>query len=139
LFGTSIADALVKRIAQAVKNEIHNNYQDFQTFLDQGGRIGLHHDPLLYGAYNLNPFLVSAMSVKSASLLAIEPLGKGLPSGAVTMPIISTIRALPSWLSSFLGSIRTTSRCAALSPKASDPRPPAARASRAYSSATGTP
>src|SRR6516164_2952147 len=43
----------------SVKNEVHNNYQDFQTFLDRGGRIGLQHDPLLYGAYNLNPFLVS--------------------------------------------------------------------------------
>jgi regulator of protease activity HflC (stomatin/prohibitin superfamily) len=43
----------------AVKNDVHNNYQDFQTFLDQGGRIGLQHDPLLYGAYNLNPFLVA--------------------------------------------------------------------------------
>ncbi len=42
----------------SVKNEVHNNYQDFQTFLDEGGRIGLQHDPLLYGAYNLNPFLV---------------------------------------------------------------------------------
>jgi hypothetical protein len=42
----------------SVKNEIHNNYQDFQTFIDEGGRIGLQHDPLLYGAYNLNPFLV---------------------------------------------------------------------------------
>jgi len=29
------------------KNESHNNYQDFQAFLDQGGRIGLQHDPLL--------------------------------------------------------------------------------------------
>lgn len=43
----------------SVKNEAHNNYQDFQTFLDKGGCIGLQHDPLLYGAYNLNPFLVS--------------------------------------------------------------------------------
>src|SRR5215467_14046522 len=43
----------------SVKNEVHNNYQDFQTFLERGGRIGLQHDPLLYGAYNLNPFLVS--------------------------------------------------------------------------------
>jgi regulator of protease activity HflC (stomatin/prohibitin superfamily) len=43
----------------SVKNELHNNYQDFQTFLDKGGRIGLQHDPLLYGAYNLNPFLVA--------------------------------------------------------------------------------
>jgi regulator of protease activity HflC (stomatin/prohibitin superfamily) len=43
----------------AVKNEDHNNYQDFQSFLDRGGRIGLQHDPLMYGAYNLNPFLVA--------------------------------------------------------------------------------
>ncbi|MGH2807173.1 MAG: hypothetical protein ACRDKT_07840, partial [Actinomycetota bacterium] len=40
------------------KNASHNNYQDFQAFLDNGGRIGLQHDPLLYGAYLLNPFLV---------------------------------------------------------------------------------
>jgi regulator of protease activity HflC (stomatin/prohibitin superfamily) len=40
------------------KNNMHNNYQDFQAFLDHGGRIGLQHDPLLYGAYALNPFLV---------------------------------------------------------------------------------
>jgi hypothetical protein len=43
----------------SVKNDMHNNYQDFQTFLDKGGRIGMQHDPLLYGAYNLNPFLVA--------------------------------------------------------------------------------
>ena len=30
-----------------VKNEDHNNYQDFQAFLDHGGRIGLQHDPLI--------------------------------------------------------------------------------------------
>lgn len=41
------------------KNKMHNNYQDFQAFLDNGGYIGLQHDPLLYGAYALNPFLVS--------------------------------------------------------------------------------
>jgi regulator of protease activity HflC (stomatin/prohibitin superfamily) len=40
------------------KNSLHNNYQDFQGFLDQGGRIGLQHDPLLPGAYLLNPFLI---------------------------------------------------------------------------------
>jgi uncharacterized membrane protein YqiK len=45
-------------IALGSKNELHNNYQDFQKFLDTGGRIGLQHDPLLYGAYTLNPFLV---------------------------------------------------------------------------------
>jgi hypothetical protein len=47
----------------AVKNEVHNNYQDFQKFLDNGGRIGLQHDPLMYGAYTLNPFLVSVQLV----------------------------------------------------------------------------
>ncbi|MBU1671925.1 MAG: hypothetical protein KKF41_14260 [Actinobacteria bacterium] len=41
------------------KNAVHNNYQDYQAFLDNGGKIGLQHDPLLYGAYALNPFLVS--------------------------------------------------------------------------------
>src|SRR4029078_11835510 len=27
------------------KNTLHNNYQDFQRFLDNGGKIGLQHDP----------------------------------------------------------------------------------------------
>lgn len=51
------------------KNSIHNNYQDFQAFIDNGGRIGLQHDPLLYGMYNLNPFLVN---VEIAPMLVIE-------------------------------------------------------------------
>lgn len=51
------------------KNELHNNYQDFQLFLDNGGKIGLQHDPLLYGAYNLNPFLVS---VELVPMLVVE-------------------------------------------------------------------
>jgi hypothetical protein len=40
-------------------NGDHNNYQDFQAFLTKGGKIGLQHDTLLYGAYTLNPFLVA--------------------------------------------------------------------------------
>jgi hypothetical protein len=52
-----------------VKNDVHNNYQDFQRFLDGGGKIGLQHDPLLYGAYNLNPFLVS---VEKVPMLVVE-------------------------------------------------------------------
>ncbi|QQS34936.1 MAG: hypothetical protein IPM56_11770 [Ignavibacteriales bacterium] len=51
------------------KNTVHNNYQDFQSFIDNGGRIGLQHDPLLYGMYNLNPFLVN---VEIAPMLVIE-------------------------------------------------------------------
>lgn len=45
------------------KNNIHNNYQDYQAFLDNGGRIGLQYDPLLYGAYALNPFLIRVEAV----------------------------------------------------------------------------
>ena len=41
------------QIIQAVlrsKNDLHDNYQDFQAFLANGGCIGLQHDPLLYGS-----------------------------------------------------------------------------------------
>ena len=48
---------LVERLLGS-QNDVHNNYQDLQAFLNAGGRIGLQHDPILYGAYNLNPFLV---------------------------------------------------------------------------------
>ncbi|NLO74442.1 MAG: hypothetical protein GX100_10095 [candidate division WS1 bacterium] len=51
------------------KNHLHNNYQDFQAFLDHGGRIGLQHDPLLYGAFARNPFLVS---VELVPMLVVE-------------------------------------------------------------------
>jgi len=51
------------------KNTLHNNYQDFQQFLEAGGKIGLQHDPLLYGAYNLNPFLVR---VEQVPMLVVE-------------------------------------------------------------------
>jgi regulator of protease activity HflC (stomatin/prohibitin superfamily) len=59
------------------KNQLHNNYQDFQAFLDRGGKIGLQHDPLLYGAYALNPFLVSVelvpmMVVKQGEVAVIK-------------------------------------------------------------------
>ncbi|MCE9548020.1 MAG: hypothetical protein K8T25_21310 [Planctomycetia bacterium] len=45
------------------KSVQHNNYQDFDAFLKAGGRIGLQHDTLLYGAYLLNPFLVRVEEV----------------------------------------------------------------------------
>ena len=51
------------------KNNLHNNYQDYQAFLDNGGKIGLQHDPLLYGAYALNPFLVG---VELVPMLVVE-------------------------------------------------------------------
>ncbi len=66
------------------KNHLHNNYQDFQAFLDNGGRIGLQHDPLLYGAYALNPFLVSVelvpMLVVNQGEVAVIKAYVGLPT-----------------------------------------------------------
>ena len=66
------ADVNDHKLIEAIlnnKNHLHNNYQDFQLFLDNGGRIGLQHDPLLYGAYNLNPFLIS---VELAPMLVVQ-------------------------------------------------------------------
>lgn len=65
-------------------NGRHNNYQDFQAFLDAGGKIGLQHDPLLYGAYNLNPFLVRLemvpMLVVEQGEVAVVKAYVGLPT-----------------------------------------------------------
>jgi regulator of protease activity HflC (stomatin/prohibitin superfamily) len=63
------SDALVIQAILNTKNGMHNNYQDFQAFLDHGGKIGLQHDPLLYGAYLLNPFLVR---VEIVPMLVVE-------------------------------------------------------------------
>nr|MDA8101162.1 SPFH domain-containing protein [Nitrospiraceae bacterium] len=65
----SAEDSALMETILASKNNIHNNYQDFQKFLDSGGKIGLQHDPLLYGAYNLNPFL---MTVEIVPMLVVE-------------------------------------------------------------------
>ena len=66
------------------KNDLHNNYQDFQAFLDAGGKIGLQHDPLLYGAYLLNPFLVRVemvpMLVVNQGEVAVIKAYVGLPT-----------------------------------------------------------
>jgi len=51
------------------QNNRHGAYQDFQKFLDLGGSMGLQHDPLLYGAYNLNPFL---LRVEEVPMLVVE-------------------------------------------------------------------
>ncbi|HEX3918366.1 MAG TPA: hypothetical protein VHW60_13595, partial [Caulobacteraceae bacterium] len=64
-----VSDAELVEAVLSVKNDVHNNYQDFQAFLDNGGRIGLQHDPLLYGAYNLNPFLVA---VEMTPMLVVQ-------------------------------------------------------------------
>ena len=69
------------------KNEAHNNYQDFQAFLDAGGRIGLQHDPLLYGAYLLNPFLVR---VELVPMLVVNQGEVAVIKGFVGLPTLDT-------------------------------------------------
>jgi uncharacterized membrane protein YqiK len=74
---------IIEAILQS-KNDLHNNYQDYQLFLDNGGRIGLQHDPLLYGAYLLNPFLVRVdmvpMLVVRQGQVAVIKSYVGLPT-----------------------------------------------------------
>jgi len=81
------ADTATNEIIQLLlgnKNDKHNNYQDFQAFLDAGGCIGLQHDPLLYGAYLLNPFLVRVeivpMLVVNQGEVAVIKSYVGLPT-----------------------------------------------------------
>lgn len=77
-------DAEVIEILLGSKNTIHNNYQNFQAFLDAGGKIGLQHDPLLYGAYLINPFLVRVemvpMLVVNQGEVAVVKAFVGLPT-----------------------------------------------------------
>lgn len=67
--GDQTADARLIETILGNQNDQHSAYQDFQRFLDLGGRIGLQHDPLLYGAYNLNPFL---LRVEEVPMLVVE-------------------------------------------------------------------
>src|SRR6476620_8979977 len=77
-------DAKVIEVLLGSKNVLHNNYQDFQAFLEHGGKIGLQHDPLLYGAYLLNPFLVQVemvpMLVVNQGEVAVIKAFVGLPT-----------------------------------------------------------
>jgi uncharacterized membrane protein YqiK len=75
------------QVIQAVlrsKNHLHDNYQDYQAFLANGGSIGLQHDPLLYGSYLLNPLLVKVelreMLVVRQGEVAVIKSYVGLPT-----------------------------------------------------------
>ena len=80
---SEVADLLIGN-----QNERHNNYQDYQKFLDAGGRIGLQHDPLLYGSYALNPYLVRVetvpMLVVKQGEVAVIKAAVGLPTEDVS-------------------------------------------------------
>lgn len=77
-------DADIIDVLLGNKNTLHNNYQDFQAFLEHGGKIGLQHDPLMYGAYLLNPFLIQVelvpMLVVNQGEVAVVKAYVGLPT-----------------------------------------------------------
>lgn len=80
-------DAELIDVLLGSKNDLHNNYQDFQAFLDADGRIGLQHDPLLYGAYLLNPFLVR---VDLVPMLVVNQGEVAVIKGFVGLPTLDT-------------------------------------------------
>ncbi len=80
-------DADVIDVLLGNKNQQHNNYQDFQAFLDNGGKIGLQHDPLLPGAYALNPFLVR---VEFAPMLVVNQGEVAVIKSYVGLPTVDT-------------------------------------------------
>jgi hypothetical protein len=81
------ADARLFETILGNQNDRHGAYQDFQRFLDLGGKIGLQHDPLLYGAYNLNPFLVR---VEEVPMLVVEQGQVGVIKAYVGLPTQDT-------------------------------------------------
>jgi uncharacterized membrane protein YqiK len=83
----AISDAELIDTLLGSKNDLHNNYQDFQAFIDAGGRIGLQHDPLLYGAYLLNPFLVR---VDFVPMLVVNQGEVAVIKGFVGLPTLDT-------------------------------------------------
>ncbi|MFI5053434.1 MAG: SPFH domain-containing protein, partial [Acidimicrobiia bacterium] len=84
---TSTTDAQLIDLLLGSKNTLHNNYQDFQAFLDAGGKIGLQHDTLLYGAYLLNPFLVR---VDLVPMLVVNQGEVAVIKGFVGLPTADT-------------------------------------------------
>lgn len=81
--GSGSASQIIQAVLKA-KNSLHDNYQDYQAFLDSGGCIGLQHDPLLYGSYLLNPYLVKVelreMLVVRQGEVAVMKAYVGLPT-----------------------------------------------------------
>jgi uncharacterized membrane protein YqiK len=82
-----VQDADLIEVLLGSKNDLHNNYQDYQAFLEAGGKIGLQHDPLLYGAYLLNPFLVR---VDLVPMLVVNQGEVAVIKGFVGLPTLDT-------------------------------------------------
>ncbi len=80
-------DSEVIELLLGSQNLKHNNYQNYQGFLDAGGRMGLQHDPLLYGAYNLNPYCVT---VELVPMLVVEQGQVAVVKSYVGLPTVDT-------------------------------------------------
>lgn len=85
--GAGATDPEIIEVLLGNENGQHNNYQDFQGFVDAGGRIGLQHDPLLYGAYLLNPFLVK---VEMVPMLVVRQGEVAVVKAFVRQPTLDT-------------------------------------------------
>jgi uncharacterized membrane protein YqiK len=77
-------DTALIELILATKNHLHHNYQDGQAFLDNGGKVGVQHDPLLPGSYAINPFLfqvaLQPMLVVEQGQVAVIKSYVGLPT-----------------------------------------------------------
>src|SRR6476620_3385428 len=85
--GEGTVDWEIIEVLLGSQNNLNNNYQDFQKFLDAGGKIGLQHDPLQYGAYLLNPFLVR---VDMVPMLVVNQGEVAVIKGFVGLPTLDT-------------------------------------------------
>ncbi len=85
--GNTAMDARLIETILGNQGDKHGAYQDFQKFLELGGKIGLQHDPLLYGAYNLNPFL---LRVEEVPMLVVEQGQVGVVKAYVGLPTQDT-------------------------------------------------
>jgi len=83
----AITDAALIEQLLGSKNNQHNNYQDYQLFLNAGGTMGLQHDPLMYGAYALNPFLVR---VEQVPMLVVQQGQVAVVKSYVGLPTVDT-------------------------------------------------
>jgi hypothetical protein len=77
-------DAAAINAILANRNAEHSSYQDLEKFFALGGRMGMQNDPLLTGAYALNPFVVrvslAPMLVVEQGQVAVVKSYVGLPS-----------------------------------------------------------
>lgn len=84
--GANVDAQLIERLLE-VPETVHDSYQDYQAFLDAGGRSGLQHDVLYPGRYVFNPHLVS---VQLANQVTVEQGEVAVIKAYVGLPMRDT-------------------------------------------------